>query len=104
MVHARGVCVDGCDHEPVDAGHVEKCIAWIRHHAKRGSVPNRWTTSYGWKHEVEREHGYVSNGSLIVAAIREGYTPHEAGLGSPNLCFNMWPAGAAEIPLIRGLR
>ena len=50
---------------------------------------NRRRSSYALKHSVERwASEYVSNGSFIVAAIREGYRARLLNSG-PNAVFNM---------------
>jgi hypothetical protein len=70
---------------------------------------NRSATSYGLKHIVEREVGYITNGLFIAAAIHAGFKVairHD----SPNVCLNIgrmaWKAEAQRIEAMerRGYR
>jgi hypothetical protein len=45
-------------------------------------------SSYGLKHIVEVEIGYVTNGAFIVAAIHSGF-PFRLNSGSPNVSFGI---------------
>lgn len=57
---------------------------------------NRRRTSYGLKHDAEREAGdYVANGMLIAAALALGFTAERTHAGSPNAYFNISFKGAA---------
>lgn len=54
---------------------------------KKIKTINRNHTSYGLKHIVEKDIGYVSNGVFIAAAIHCGFDfKHD---DSPNVMFNM---------------
>lgn len=54
---------------------------------KRIKTINRKHTSYGLKHIVEKDIGYVSNGVFIAAAIHCGFDfKHD---DTPNVMFNM---------------
>ena len=94
---AFGLCAPGdekCDRTPPDQREVAVCKRWLRRHAAPQEKINHRTNSYGLKHLVEIERCvrggdyYVSNGSLIAAAIALGYRPKRIG-DSPNAAFNM---------------
>jgi len=55
---------------------------------KRNKSINETSSSYGLKHVVERDIGYITNGQFITAAIIAGYK-YKKYNGSPNVCFNM---------------
>jgi len=47
-------------------------------------------SSYGLKHDAEREPGdYVANGMLIAAALALGFSAERTHAGSPNAYFNI---------------
>lgn len=46
-------------------------------------------TSYGMKHSVERQIGYITNGVFIAAAKIAGFRGKLPRAGSPNMHFNM---------------
>ncbi|MDR3335880.1 MAG: hypothetical protein LBT16_01630 [Treponema sp.] len=51
-------------------------------------VINRRYSSYGLKHLLEKETGYLPNGVLIAAAIHCGFR-YKVYDNSPNPCFNI---------------
>ncbi len=57
---------------------------------------NRRRSSYGLKHDAEREAGdYVANGMLIAAALALGFSAERTHAGSPNAYFNISSRQAA---------
>lgn len=95
-IHDNGIC-DGweCSHHPVDQRGVTIARAWLRTFATRRQSINTRLGSYWLKHIVERTVGeYVSNGSLIVAAMLEGYDVHPIAHGNLNAFFNVSLANA----------
>ena len=57
---------------------------------------NRKRSSYGLKHDAEREAGdYVTNGMLIAAALALGFSAERTHAGSPNAYFNISSRQAA---------
>lgn len=69
---------------------------WLRANATSRNTPNPHATSYGMKHRVERETGYITNGVFIAAAVAEGYTVKQEGFPggrkmplSPNAAINI---------------
>jgi hypothetical protein len=58
---------------------------------------NRWNSSYGYKHMVERwsrwrypgENPYVANGCFIMAALRMGFLVQRCPHASPNAWLNI---------------
>lgn len=60
--------------EPPDEKQVAVCTAWLQEHAKPRKTVNRRYSSYSLKHVAERAAGeYVTNGALILAALRLGH-------------------------------
>jgi hypothetical protein len=84
-----GIC------DPNEAGsfpldEVSKVIKWLREHATPRKTTNWSMSSYGFKHLVEREHGYVCNGAFILgAAILQYKIKTRKGNHSPNAYFNI---------------
>lgn len=124
-LHSEGFCVDfkNCDQRPACEDEIEFCRAWIRENVVPTPGIRRRHSSYAFKHFVENSsrgdvarydlvdpcgrpwsstYRYVSNGSFIVAAIREGYIYEAIGGSSPNVFFNMKPKPAP--PRIRAAR
>ena len=63
------------------------CGMWLSIRRKRVTINTKWGGSYGLKHDVERDVGkYISNGSLIAAAIHCGFNYRLEGSG-PNVDF-----------------
>jgi len=97
-VHASGLCspgdVNGCDHRAPDRRHVRICKAWLQKYAIKCKTMNTRDYSYSLKHQVEYSRldsggdYYVSNGSLILAALELGYSYKRVG-DSPNAVFNL---------------
>lgn len=94
-ITAFGLCSPGDqmrDRTPPDRQHVAICKRWLRRNAAPRKTMNRFSSSYGLKHEVERTAGpgvfYVTNGSLIAAAVKLGYRCKRIG-HTPNAVFNM---------------
>lgn len=91
VIHEDGVCREGCTHRAPDAEQVGACRAWLRKYAQPRKTMNLRTSSYGLKHDVERDSDdevYVSNGALIKAALFEGYRIEQIGDG-PNVRLNI---------------
>lgn len=88
--------------EPPDPKCVDICIMWMLKNRDRiyRKTLNFRQTSYGVKHEVERETGeYVANGDFICAAIMCGYRIKSAKHLGPNVFLNMkypTPRGEAK--------
>lgn len=58
---------------------VTVCLLWLRKQEYRQTI-SRLRTSYGLKHDVERDMGqYVSNGAFIAAAILRGIQIQSCG-------------------------
>jgi|GEM_PF-1029218 len=66
-------------------GHV---VEWLKEHVAPIKTLNPRRSSYGIKHVVEKELGYITNGVFIAAGIIAGY-PHEIRSDSPNVRFGM---------------
>jgi hypothetical protein len=60
-------------------------LTWLTPIAKIKTI-NLGLGSYGLKHIVEDQYGYISNGAFIVAAIHAGFKFDVYG---PNAWFNM---------------
>jgi hypothetical protein len=71
-----------------DLAKVELTAKWLRLHIKRIKTINTRSSSYGLKHVVEREIGYITNGVFIAAAMIEGY-PYRTRRNFPNVYFGM---------------
>ena len=77
---------DGLTIRPTGIGPTERnlleitvCMLWLRKQNPRKTI-SKLCTSYGLKHQVEREMGhYVSNGSFIAAAILQGLKIQRCG-------------------------
>jgi hypothetical protein len=66
------------------------CRAWIRQIPRRKTVNTGISTSYGFKHSVERYYNtYIPNGAFIVAAYMEGLSVRRTNPDSPNAYFNI---------------
>jgi hypothetical protein len=62
---------------------------WLRTQDRRVTL-NRSHTSYGLKHIAESAMGcYIANGSLIAAALLDGWTVARSYCGSPNAMLNI---------------
>lgn len=66
---------------------------YLRTIARRRTI-NRRTSSYGWKHRVERwaeivygQHIYISNDEFIEVALQEGVLGRSCGVSDPNWWF-----------------
>jgi len=61
---------------PANELQIELCRIYIKNYTYKIDKiypKNRYRSSYGWKHIVENHFNiYISNGSMIAAAIREG--------------------------------
>lgn len=87
---------------PPDPKCVDIAVMWIlesRDRIYRKTI-NLRQTSYGMKHEVERETGeYIANGDFICAAIMCGYKIRSTERIGPNVFLNMkypTPKGEAK--------
>jgi hypothetical protein len=73
--------------KPPEQEQVELCKNWITKNCKPRKTINHNHSSYGLKHDVERDVGeYISNGAFIRAAIELGY---KYKVKSPNAWFAM---------------
>ena len=75
------------DGENIDC-EIKACREWLQSNAIKTKRMNGNHSSYGLKHVVEAERGYICNGAFIHAAMDEGYTGYWDGTG-PNCYFNM---------------
>jgi len=70
---------------------VNLCAEWLLAHdgLDRRKTINRSLSSYGLKHEVERDKGqYVANGEFICAALALGYKMMRPKHKTANAYFN----------------
>ncbi|WP_324956729.1 hypothetical protein [Oligoflexus sp.] len=67
---------------------IEETARWLGVFIKPIKTINTRSSSYGLKHRVEREIGYITNGVFIAAAMIAGY-PYRTHDGSPNVYFGM---------------
>lgn len=68
-------------------GEINACVEWLSGVRRIKTIDRHWT-SYGLKHEVERDcRMYISNGAFIMAALILGY-PMRRDDG-PNASFGM---------------
>lgn len=65
---------------------IGKVCDWIKANLEMQKTTNSHMSSYGLKHVVEKETGYVSNGQFIVAALLCGY---RIGKVDYNVFFNI---------------
>lgn len=65
---------------------IGKVCDWINANLEMQKTTNLRMSSYGLKHVVEKEIGYVSNGQFIVAALLCGYC---IGKVDYNVFFNI---------------
>ena len=65
---------------------LEDCEKWIAANCSKRKTINRGPSSYGFKHQIERDVGiYISNGVCIAAFLMAGYSFVSFGL---NCWFN----------------
>ena len=70
-----------------DWKRVDEIIDWLKEaKIKKISSINRKQSSYKYKHVVEEQIGYITNGQFIAAAILSGFEYEWKG---PNAYFNM---------------
>jgi len=74
----------------------EKTVEWLKQIKKIKSL-NRNSSSYGIKHFVEKDTGYITNGVFIAAAIHSGFEHKSCRPSSINAFFNMSERSFAEI-------
>lgn len=67
---------------------VEWAYDWLAWHSRPRKTFNRQIGSYGLKHLAEKKRGYISNGALILAALRRGLQV-DAREDSPNVDINI---------------
>lgn len=68
---------------------INRARAWLKTQQQRVSI-NPKHSSYGLKHVAERAAGgYISNGSLIAAALMEGWKVQRIDLDNPNARLNI---------------
>jgi len=68
---------------------VDESREWIRKNCRKKKGMNMDRSSYGLKHNIEKENGYISNGACIAAFIAEGYKLHHFNSKSLNCYFNV---------------
>lgn len=91
----KDICDNGYKGTPnsykhkVNATEVRQARKWLRANCKKRATFNSEAHSYRLKHLAETPTSYVSNGALIVAALREGYRARQASAGDLNAIFNM---------------
>ncbi len=73
---------------------------WLQTNIEPTEAADRWATSYGLKHIIEVNYGYVSNGMFIAAAVIAGY-PYQLIPDSPNVWFGMSKASFKLIQMQR---
>lgn len=67
---------------------VEHTVTWLQENVEPIRTVNRRHTSYGIKHIVEKDIGYITNGVMIAAGIIAQY-PYEFVADSSNVLFGM---------------
>jgi hypothetical protein len=82
--------------DPSTAKTIFKVCAWLQVNTVYTKKLNRMHDSYGWKHIVEKETDYGSNGEFIVAALLCGYEMQE---NEYNPAFNMKLTPEARVRL-----
>lgn len=88
--------VDGREYLAEHLEEVAACADWVKKQARARSWYTR-STSYGFKHVVERrfklvdEYLYVSNGAFIAAALGLGWEARRAEGNTPNAYFRFSP-------------
>jgi hypothetical protein len=81
----------GKDHGPVTPEGFTAVVEWLLNYdaLDRRKTINTSTSSYGWKHRVERDaKQYVSNGDFICGALYLKYSMKRMPR-SPNAYFNL---------------
>lgn len=64
-------------------------VDWLNRHVAPIKTINRGRTSYGMKHIVEKDIGYITNGVFIAAGIIAGYPYEIMKRDLPNVSFGM---------------
>lgn len=81
-----------------DLGQVEKeALAYWINHAMCNAARYSQRTSYGIKHDFEREGFYITNGQFKGAMLAAGYQPEDAS--ELNWMFKVKPCKDASLPL-----
>lgn len=70
-----------------DVERFRKTCEWLSTKKKRKTINMKYT-SYGIKHIAEKEIGYITNGTLIAAAIYCGFTVKYTD-NNPNVRINI---------------
>jgi hypothetical protein len=70
------------------ADEFERSCEWLKRQPRTKNLNRRAGTSYGLKHEAEKEVGYMHNGMFIAAAIACGFKVERDDNG-PNAFMNI---------------
>jgi len=65
---------------------VTRVVEWLRRNVAPTKAMSTRGTSYGFKHQAEREIGYITNGAFIAAGMIAGY-PYKLGVDAPIVYF-----------------
>jgi hypothetical protein len=71
------------------ADQVKRTEEWLKINAEKRKSINRMISSYGLKHQIEKDTGYITNGALIQAANNLGYQIYPCRYGDLNCWFNI---------------
>lgn len=66
-----------------DMARIEKALVEIPNKFMKRKTFNRSKTSYGLKHELERETSYITNGDFILSMLMSGFRARFAGEVNP---------------------
>jgi hypothetical protein len=73
---------------PYAIDEFERSCEWLKRQPRTKNLNRRAGTSYGLKHEAEKEVGYMHNGMFIAAAIACGFKVERDDNG-PNAFMNI---------------
>jgi hypothetical protein len=73
--------------EVYNFGKIEKVSKYLAKNIRKRATINKNYTSYGLKHIIEYDLGYVSNGEIILSALLAGFRMDNTS--SVNPCFNV---------------
>lgn len=74
---------------PSSIDQFERSCEWLRRQPRTKNPNRRVGTSYGIKHEAEKEVGYMLNGMFIAAAIACGFKVQRMEDNGPNAYLNI---------------
>lgn len=99
QIAANGfVTAENKDGPPPDTDQVRRCETWLNENAHmRTNTFNTQVTSYGWKHAIEFDKSYVSNGALLQAAVNVGIPVRQVKRNHP--AKGMLPTVNGYLPL-----